>query len=439
MNQYQLLKSRRFFPLFCTQFLGAFNDNVYKNTLVIFIVFQDAELYGLDSNTLVTLSAGIFILPYFLFSATAGQIADKYEKSFLIRHVKMLEIVIMLLAIIGFYGGHVTMLIILLFLLGTQATFFGPLKYAILPQHLQENELIGGNGLIQMGTFVAILFGMIVGGLLAAIKPHGPYIIAATVVLLAILGFLTSRFIPTASASEPTLKIRWNIIYETWHTLEYSLENRSVFIGIVGISWFWFVGATYLSQVPAYAKDILGGNEHVVTLLLTMFSIGIGLGSILCEKLSMGRIELGLVPLGAIGITLSSIDTYFASQYFVALGLPPGAQGVWQLLVTPISWRVLMDLLVIGLGGGFFIVPLYAMVQQRSNPEHRARIIAANNILNALLMVLSSIATVGLLQMGFAIPLIFLSLGLLSIVVSALLFLSMPEFIQRLSAWLGIR
>lgn len=436
MNQYQLLKSRRFLPLFCTQFLGAFNDNVYKNALVIIIIFQDVKWYGIDNNTLVALCAGIFILPYFLFSATAGQFADKYEKSLLIRRVKLLEILIMFVAIIGFLNGYVTLLIILLFLLGTQATLFGPLKYAVLPQHLHENELIGGNGLIQMGTFVAILLGMIVGGLLVAIKPYGPEIIAITALALAILGFIASCFIPVASASEATLNIRWNMIRETWHTLEYGLENRSVFIGIIGISWFWFVGATYLSQVPAYAKDILGGNEQVVTLLLTMFSIGIGVGSVLCEKLSAGRIELGLVPLGAISITVFSIDTYFASQHFVALAIPTGSQTVGQLLTLPMSWRVLIDLLAIGLGGGLFIVPLYAMVQQRSHPAHRARIIAANNILNALLMVLSALATVGLLQMGMAIPLIFLSLGVLSIVVAALLFLSMPEFVQRFIAWL---
>jgi hypothetical protein len=439
MSQYQLLKSHRFLPLFFTQFLGAFNDNVYKNALVILIIFQSTTLFGFDSNMLVTLSGGIFILPYFLFSATAGQLADKYEKSLLIKRVKILEIVIMSTAVMAFYWQNIALLILLLFLMGAQSAFFGPLKYGILPQHLQENELIGGNGLIQMGTFLAILLGIILGGVLIAVKPHGTLIVAGVVITLALLGFFASLFIPSAAAAAPEIKINWNIVTQISHTMQYALENRSVFIAIIAISWFWFIGATYLSQFPAYTRDILGSNEHVVTLLLTMFSIGIGLGSIMCEKLSSGRIEIGLVPLGAAGITLFSIDVYFASQYFTTLQLPAGMMKAHELLDILGSWRILLDLLLIGLCGGFYIVPLFAMVQQRSNPHRRARVIAANNILNALFMVGSAIGTLWLLWIGISIPHIFLWLGILSAVISLIIFLLLPEFMQRFIAWVTLK
>jgi MFS family permease len=431
MNQFQLLKTRRFLPLFWTQFLGAFNDNVYKNALVILIIFQGSTLYGIDTNIVVTLSAGIFILPFFLFSATAGQVADKYEKAMLIRRVKILEIVIMSFAIIGFYLESILMLIALLFLMGAQSALFGPLKYSILPQHLSERELTGGNGMIAMGTFLAILLGTILGGVLVSIEQSGPFIIGGVVMILAVLGFYASRFIPTAQAAAPDLKINWNLATQTFKIMQYALENRSVFIGVIAISWFWLMGATYLSQVPAYSKSILGGNNEVVTLLLTMFSVGIGLGSVMCEKMSRGRIELGLVPLGAMGITLFSIDIYFASQHFVALSLPAGELNAAQFIDISGSWRVLLDLALIGLFGGFYTVPLSAMVQKRSNPHHRARVIAANNILNALFMVVSALATVGMLQAGFSIPQVFMSLGVLNAVLVGILFMLLPEFVQR--------
>ncbi|MCK5716623.1 MAG: MFS transporter [Thiomargarita sp.] len=436
MSQFQLFQSRHFSPLFWTQFLGAFNDNVYKNALIILIIFQGSTWYGFDTNIIVTLSAGIFIMPFFLFSATAGQFADKYEKSMLIRRVKILEIMIMSFAIIGFLFENTLMLIILLFLMGTQSSLFGPLKYSILPQHLSEQELTGGNGLIAMGTFVAILLGTMVGGILISIQGYGPLIIASIVVILALLGFMSSRFIPIAEAASPDLKINWNMATQIFKLMTYAMEKRSVLIGIIAISWFWFMGATYLSQVPAYSKTVLGGNNEVVTLLLTMFSIGIGLGAMLCDTLSRGKIELGLVPLGAIGMTVFSIDLYFASQSFVALSLPPGEMTAIQFLDVSGSGRILVDLALVGLFGGFYTVPLSAMVQQRSAYHRRAQIIAANNMLNALFMVISALSTVMMLHIGFSIPQIFLSLGVLNVVVAVFLFVRLPEFMQRFMAWL---
>jgi len=321
-------------------------------------------------------------------------------------------------------------------MLGTQAAMFSPLKYGILPQHLAENELIGGNGLINMGTFLAILLGTILGGVLISIPEQGATIISILIIILAILGYTASLFILPAQPSEATLKIRWNIAIETWKMIQCGREKRSVFIAILAMSWFWFVGATYLSQMPAYAKYVLGGNNEVVTLLLTMFSVGIGTGSVLCEKLSKGRIELGIVPIGALGITVFAIDVYFASQPLMQAHLPAGSQGVWQFLAMAGSTRALLDLALIGFFGGIYIVPLNAMIQHRSNPLHRARIIASNNILNALMMVASSVATIMMLQYQFNIAEIFLSLGIVNALVAVAVFIAMPEFIERLQAWL---
>ncbi|MDX1606226.1 MAG: MFS transporter, partial [Candidatus Competibacterales bacterium] len=283
-SQFQLLRQRRFLPLFLTQFLGAFNDNVFRNALIILIAFRASEISGWDSNTLINLAAGLFILPFFLFSASAGQLADKYEKGLLIRRVKLLEIGIMILAALSLRSGEVIWLILLLFLMGTQSSLFGPLKYGILPQHLDETELTGGNGLIEMGTFLAILFGTLAGGLLIGLEQIGPQSVAFTVVTVAILGYLVSHGIPLAAPVASGLKINWNPVTETWRNLKFLSSNRTVFLSVLGISWFWFLGGAYLAQLPNYTRLTLGGNEQVVTLLLTLFSIGIGLGSLLCER-----------------------------------------------------------------------------------------------------------------------------------------------------------
>jgi MFS family permease len=436
MSQFQLIKSRRFLPLFCTQFLGAFNDNVYKNALIILITFQATSLYGLDSNMLVVISGGIFILPFFLVSATAGQLADKYEKSVLIQRIKILEIVIMVLAVIGFYFNSIFMLMLLLFLMGAQSTLFGPLKYGILPQHLQVEELVGGNGLISMGTFLAILLGTILGGLLISIPEYGGYIVAIMVVFFAGLGFIASLFIPKAEAAEPEIQLNWNIFSQTVKTMGYALENKMVFVSILAISWFWFVGSTYLYQVPAYSKTILGSNNEVVTLLLTTFSIGIGLGAMMCEKLSGGKIELGIVTLGAIGISWFSTELYFASQPFMDLAPPEGQMNASEFLTTTGSWRVLIDLILIGFFGGIYIVPLNATVQKRSHPQRRARVIAALSILSGLFMVASTLTTLAMLKMGLTTPQIFLVLAVLNIIITGVFFLLQPEFLKSFVRWL---
>ncbi len=431
-SQFGLLRQRRFGPFFTTQFLGAFNDNLYKNALVIMLAFQGTMLSSDHSNTLINLSAGLFILPFFLFSAMAGQFADKFEKSLLIRRIKLLEIGIMLAALVALLTNSTAMLIGLLFLLGLQSTLFGPVKYGILPQVLRDEELTGGNGLVEMGTFLAILLGTIAGGTLIGLEP-GRIAVGVTVLVVAIAGYFASRRIPACLPPDPELVIRWNPLSETWRIMKLVHGNRTVFLSILGISWFWLAGATYLTQLPNYTRLFLGGNEQVVTLLLATFSIGIGLGSLLCEKLSARRVELGLVPFGSIGLTVFGIDLYFATPAAAAVPLA-GAAG---FLGLPGGIRLVADLFLLGLFGGFYIVPLYALVQQRSAARHRSRIIAGNNILNALFMVISALASILLLK-TLTIPQLFLVLALCNAAVAIYIYTLVPEFLMRFIVWLLI-
>ncbi len=432
-SQFCLLRERRFLPFFCTQFLGAFNDNVYKNALVILLAFHAAAMTTLSSGTLVNLCAGLFILPFFLFSATAGQLADKYEKVTIIRYVKLFEICIMMIGAVGFFQGNLVLLLSALFLMGLHSTIFGPVKYSILPQHLQADEIVGGNGMVEMGTFLAILIGTIVGGLLVA-QVQFAELVSITVIAVACLGYLASRAIPATPAAAPDININWNPVTETWANLKFTKQNRTVFLSVLGISWFWFYGATLLAQFPNYCKDVLGGNEHVATLLLTMFSLGVGTGSLLCERLSGHKVEIGLVPFGSIGLTVFALDLFFASPAAAGGTLI----GAGEFLARAGSVRILFDLVMIGVFGGFYIVPLYALIQTRSERSHQSRIIAGNNILNALFMVASAAMAVALLAAGFSIPQIFLATALLNAAVAIYIYTLVPEFLMRFLIWLLI-
>lgn len=430
-GQFKLLRERRFLPFFGTQFLGAFNDNLFKNALVVLLTFQAASWTSLDPGILANLAAGIFILPFFIFSATAGQLADKYDKALLSRLVKLLEVVIMLLAGLGFAIHSLPVLLGALFLLGCHSTLFGPVKYAILPQHLHEDELVGGNALVEAGTFVAILMGTLAGGLLAG-AGH-PLWVALAGLLVAVAGYLASRGIPTAPAPEPGLRINPNPLTETWRNVGFARENRTVFLSILGISWFWLYGALFLAQFPAFAKNVLGGGESAVTLLLATFTVGIGLGSLLCERLSAKQVEIGLVPFGSIGLTVFGLDLALAAPGALPAGAP---LAFLDLLAAPGMVRVLLALFMLGVFGGFFIVPLYALVQLRSAAGHRARIIAANNILNALFMVAGALGAAALLGAGLSIPHLFLVAALLNALVAVYIYTLVPEFLQRFLVWL---
>lgn len=433
-SQFELFRQRRFLPFFITQGLGAFNDNIYKNGLAAMVVFSGSHLAGLNTNQVVNLSAMAFILPFFLFSALFGQFADKYEKSAQIRGIKLFEIFIMSLATLGFWLNSLPLLLGVLFLLGFQSTMFGPIKYGIIPQVLDRRELVGGNALVEMGTFVAILLGTIAGPLLMGIDADWPKWISAAGLLTAVAGYFASRQIPRAQAVDPDLKISWNFVAETVRNIRYIGENRVVLNSVLGISWFWFFGATFLVQIPSYSENILGGDEVLMSMLLAMFIIGISSGSLLCEKLSGGQVEIGLVPFGAIGLTIFGVDMYFASP-----AVPAVYQSLSSFFAVAANWRIVFDLVMIGIFSGFYIVPLYALVQQRTKASHRSRVIAGNNILNAFFMVVSAITAMILLgSAGFTIPQLFLFTALLNLLVAFYIFTIVPEFLMRFLVWILI-
>jgi len=432
MGQFALLGARRFGPFFWTQFLGALNDNLFKNALVILFAFQVSGAV-FSTNTLVNLSTGLLTLPFFLFSATAGQLADKVEKSRIIRVVKLFEIAIMLLGALGLHLHSVPLLLGVVFLMGTHSAVFGPVKYSILPQHLHEDELVGGNALVQMGTFVAILLGTILGGGLVSIAARGETVVSATVVSLAVGGWLASRWVPSAPSQATELRLHWSPLRETLRTIGFARENRTVFLSILGISWFWFYGALFLAQFPGLTREVLGGSEGVATLLLALFSVGVALGCILCERLSGRTVELGLVPLGSIGLTLFALDLFFATRGMA----PAGPPILWRpFLASAGHWRVLADLMLIGAFGGFFIVPLQALVQQRSEPSRRSRIIAGNNILGSLFIVLAAVLGIVLRDTGLGIPQLILVTALVNAAVAVYIYTLIPEFLMRFLVWL---
>jgi 1-acyl-sn-glycerol-3-phosphate acyltransferase len=439
-SQFSLLGQRRFAPFFATQFLGALNDNIFRNGLVILITFQGVLVAGMDHTQLANVAAGLFILPFFLFSATAGQLADKFEKSMLIRRVKTLEIVLMVLAGISLISENYSLLLLVLFLMGCQSTMFGPVKYAYLPQQLADDELVGGNALVESGTYIAIILGLIFGGIAVGddiaerLGVSKQAILGACLVLVAVSGYLTSRKVPRTRAVDPDLKINWNAWKETWRIVRFAREERSVFLSILGISWFWFFGSAMTIQIPAYTLDVLNGNELITTLLLAAFAVGVGIGSLLCERMSGHRIELGLVPFGSLGLSLFAIDLYFAQP--TAVVTPAGS--IVEFLARPGSWHVWIDLVLIGVFGGFYSVPLYALIQKRSKRQHLSRIIAANNIINSLLMVGAAILSMIVLKSGFSIPELFLIIAALNVLVAVYIYTLVPEFLMRFLAWIAI-
>jgi len=430
MSQFSLLAKRRFAPFFWTQALGAFNDNAFRNAMVMLVAFQMA-LPDAQVSLYTNLAPALFILPYFLFSATAGQIAEKFEKTRLIRFVKLFEIAAMAIAAIGFFTHHISLLLVVLFLMGMHSTMFGPIKYSILPQALERGELVGGNALVETGTQLAMLIGMIVGNSLMLIAGYGTLAASLATIAIAVTGYLVSRSIPAAPATAPDLKFNWNPLSETWRVLKLTHEDRAVFNAVLGISWFWFFGTVMIAQLPNYTRHVLGGDGSVNTLALTLFSIGTGVGSLLCERLSGKRVEIGLVPMGAFGLTVFAVDLFFAHPTLVA-GVPLN----WtSFLAAPGAWRVAMDLTMIGAFAGFYVVPLFAFVQSRAPRERLSRIIAGNNIVNALLICTASVFGIGLTMLGLSVPTIFLITGLINIAVAVYIFTLVPEFMMRFITW----
>ena len=426
MKNKNLLLSKKFWPIFWTQFSGAMNDNVFKNALVILIAYQSSTILGFHSEQMVALCGGLFILPFFLFSALAGELTDKYPMHLLVRMTKLLELFIMVVGASGFIFHNIVLLLMSLFLLGLQATLFGPVKYSILPELLSDNELVKGNAYVEMGTFLAILIGTILGGVFIS-SPNGQWLTAIVVVIFAFIGFLVSLQVKSIEPIDSNRKINFNIFSSTNEIIAIAKKTQSVFMSILGISWFWFFGAALLSMFPVYVKTALNGDANVVTLLLAVFSIGVAIGSIICEKLSHERLELGLVPFGSIGLSLFVLDLYLA-------GPLPSSQSVRtiaEVLTAPGMLRILVDLGLLSIMSGFFIVPLYTFIQTRSDRTDRARVIAANNILNALFMVLSAGMLVLLYSFGLKVTDIFLVLFILNSLVAIYIYTVIPEFLLR--------
>ena len=433
-NQFALLAQRRFAPFFWVQFLGAGNDNLFKFAFTVLVTYQ-LQVAWLPPSLAGLVIGALFILPFVLFSATSGQLADKLEKTVLIRFVKSLEIAIMLLATWGFVRSDVPMLLACVFLMGLHSTLFGPVKFAYLPQHLNEREITGGNGMIEMGTFVAILLGQVAGGLLIALPETGAAWVSGACLAVAVAGRVLAQAVPLSPATDPGLRINWNPFTETWRNLRLAHGNLVVFRSLLGISWMWFFGAVFLAQFPSFAKEVLHGDERVASMLLVVFSVGVGIGALLCEVLSRRHVEIGLVPLGAIGMSVFAVDLYFASR-----ALPDSPlMTLSQFFAQPAHWRVIADLGLLSLFVGLFSVPMYALIQLRSPASHRARIIAANNILNALFIIVSSLGAGLLLGAGLSIPEVFLVTGLLNAVVAAYIFLLVPEYLLRFIAFVLTR
>lgn len=433
-SQFSLLGQRRFAPFFWTQFLGALNDNAFKTALLTILTYDAVSWTTIDSGLLNNLIPGLFILPFFLFSATAGQLADKLEKGRLARYVKLMEIAIMGVAAYGWMTRHLWLLVIAVAGMGVHSTIFGPVKYAYLPQQLKPRELVGGNGVIEMGTFVGILLGEVLGAVLVVHRPFGLEMVAGITIGFAILGWLASLAIPFSPAPVPDLHINWNPFSEMVRNLGFSRRNRPVFLSILGNSWFWFYGAIMLAQFPLYAKNYLHGDHSVFVLLLMVFSVGIGIGSLLCERLSGHKVEIGLVPFGAIGLSVFGMELYFASVGYNATM----AVDMRGFLSQHGSVRILLDCAMIGVFGGLYIVPLFALIQTRCDPAHVSRTIAGMNIMNALFMVVAAVLAMVLLRCGFTIPEIFLCTAVLNAVVAIYIFSLVPEFLMRFLAWMLI-
>lgn len=425
-----LLTQRKFLPYFITQFFGAFNDNIFKNVLLLLVAFAGSGALPISSNLFINLAAGLFILPFFLFSASAGVLADKYEKSWFIRKVKLFEVAIMLLGAIGFITESYAVLLLLLFLMGTQSAFFGPVKYALLPQQLKQSELVPGNALVEAGTFIAILLGTLGAGLIAS-HEEAKYVAAICVVFFALLGYAASKAIPIAPAAAPELTFRWQPYRQTKHTINIAKTDRIIFQCIMAISWFWFLGAAYLTQFPNFTKVHLNGNESAVSFLLALFSVGIAVGSLACNRLSKGRIDVGIVPIGALGITVFG--------YLMATSVPsdlPQFHTFSQFVRYDAFWPLFGYLLMIGVSGGLFIVPLYALMQHRAKESQRAQVIAGLNIYNSLFMVGSTILGIVCLSViGMEITQLFALLAILNFLVAAYLFLQAPMFVVRFLVW----
>jgi MFS family permease len=439
-GQFHLFTKRRFLPLFITQFLGALNDNLFKNALLVIVVSTAIGVADSNTNFITNLAAGLFILPFFLFSTLAGHLADHFDKAYLIRRIKFAEIVLMLMGFCSLWQANINLMLLVLFLLGVQSAFFGPLKYAIIPQHISDNELLAANAQVGMGTFVSILLGTLIGGWLVT-EPQGPMQLGALIVLVAIIGWLSSCQIPNApSEKSPNAhRVPFNPIRETAVNYRLAKHNKTVFYCIFSCSWFWLYGACFLTQVPNFSVSILGGDPKLISVLLGAFIIGVAMGSLCCNRLSRGQVEPGLVPIGVIGLSLFAIDLYFSSTAYAAINSSRDTVLPLAFLSMSAGLRVVVDLLFIGIFGGLFIVPIYAMIQRNTDGKTRARVISINNIFSALFMVSGSLLGMFFLSyLGWSIPQFFLLLAFINLIFMGTILYLEPVFVHSFKRWANL-
>lgn len=426
----KLINSRRFLPMFLTQFFGAFNDNVYKYALLMVFTYGWIARGDMEISTLNNVAALLFILPFFIFSATAGQLADRYERAQLIRGLKFGEVIIMLIASLGFFIGNLWLLLFALFLMGTQSAFFGPIKYAMLPDILHEDELMTGNALFQSGTSLAILLGMVLGGIVISFSTGNMWWICLTLITIAICGYLSSRMILKQKIADPNLKVNWNFFATSWQIIRLSYSLPLIFLILMANSWYWFYGAALITQIPQMTQQYLHGNENVSSVVLTFFSIGVVIGSALCKKWSGKHVNIKLVPLGVLGLTI------FAFYLAWALAHVPTQQGDYLNIMQTFGqglayYHVFAAVTLLGISGGFYIVPLYAMMQAKSPAAQRARLVAANNIFNAIFMVTAAIFCIIILSvLALSLVHLFIITALLSAVISGLLVIHIRKHLR---------
>jgi MFS family permease len=440
-GQFYLFTKRRFLPFFITQFLGALNDNLFKNALLVTIVSTAVAYADNTTNFLTNLAAGLFILPFFLFSTIAGHLADRFDKAYLIRRIKFAEIILMLIGCFSLWQANIYLMLVVLFLLGVQSAFFGPIKYAIIPQHIGDNELLAANAQVGMGTFVSILLGTLIGGWLVT-TPQGTMQLGALIILVAIIGWLSSCKIPKAPPEKIDFqpKASFNPFRETAFNFSLAKQNKTVIFCIFSSSWFWLYGACFLTQVPNFSVAILGGDPKLISILLSFFIVGVAIGSLCCNRLSRGQVEPGLVPVGALGLSLFAIDLYFSSTHYAAINASGTTVMPMAFLSMLSGLRILADLLFIGLFGGLFIVPVYAMIQRNTDGATRARVVSVNNIFNALFMVAGSLlGMLFLSKLGWTIPQFFFLLAMLNLVFMGTIFYFEPVFIKSFKQWAALK
>jgi MFS family permease len=440
-GQFYLFTKRRFLPFFITQFLGALNDNLFKNAILVTIVSTAVAYADNTTNFLTNLAAGLFILPFFLFSTIAGHLADRFDKAYLIRRIKFAEIILMLIGCFSLWQANIYLMLGVLFLLGVQSAFFGPIKYAIIPQHIGDNELLAANAQVGMGTFVSILLGTLIGGWLVT-TPQGTMQLGALIILVAIIGWLSSCKIPKAPPEKIDFqpKASFNPFRETAFNFSLAKQNKTVIFCIFSSSWFWLYGACFLTQVPNFSVAILGGDPKLISILLSFFIVGVAIGSLCCNRLSRGQVEPGLVPVGALGLSLFAIDLYFSSTHYAAINASGTTVMPMAFLSMLSGLRILADLLFIGLFGGLFIVPVYAMIQRNTDGATRARVVSVNNIFNALFMVAGSLlGMLFLSKLGWTIPQFFFLLAMLNLVFMGTIFYFEPVFIKSFKQWAALK